>query len=40
METDATIGRILNALDDSGQAAHTWVIFTSDNGCAPYAGVA
>ena len=40
METDAAIGRILQALDDSGEAANTWVIFTSDNGCAPYVDVA
>ena len=39
METDAEIGRVLDALDKSGQAENTLVIFTSDNGCAPYAGV-
>jgi arylsulfatase A-like enzyme len=39
METDAEIGRFLAALDKTGQADKTLVIFTSDNGCAPYAGV-
>jgi arylsulfatase A-like enzyme len=38
METDAMVGRVLAALDRSGQADHTLVVFTSDNGCAPYAG--
>ena len=39
METDATVGRVLAALDQSGAADKTLVIFTSDNGCAPYIGV-
>lgn len=39
METDAIIGNILDALDASGAAEETLVIFTSDNGCAPYIGV-
>jgi arylsulfatase A-like enzyme len=39
METDAVVGRVLDALDQSGAAAHTLVLFTSDNGCAPYIGV-
>jgi len=30
--TDAMIGRVLQALDDTGLAANTLVIFTSDNG--------
>ena len=38
METDATVGRVLAALDASGTADKTLVIFTSDNGCAPYIG--
>ena len=38
MQTDATVGRVLEALDKSGAAEKTMVIFTSDNGCAPYAG--
>jgi arylsulfatase A-like enzyme len=38
METDAAIGRVLHALEKSGAAASTLVIFTSDNGVAPYAG--
>jgi arylsulfatase A-like enzyme len=39
METDAVIGRLLNTLEESGVASNTLVIFTSDNGCAPYAGI-
>ncbi len=39
METDAIVGRVLDALDRSGAAGDTLVIFTSDNGCAPYIGV-
>jgi arylsulfatase A len=39
METDATVGRVLDALERSGAAKNTLVVFTSDNGCAPYAGV-
>ena len=32
METDAVVGRVLTALDNSGAADKTLVIFTSDNG--------
>lgn len=39
METDAVVGQVLNALEKSGAAKNTLVIFTSDNGCAPYIGV-
>jgi arylsulfatase A len=38
METDAVVGRVLDALDKSGAAENTLVIFTSDNGCASYVG--
>lgn len=38
METDAAISRILDALETSGAASRTLVIFSSDNGCAPYIG--
>ncbi len=38
METDAAIGRVLDALEKSGAAEHTLVFFSSDNGCAPYIG--
>ena len=31
---DAQVGRILKALDDSGESANTYVIFTSDHGLA------
>jgi arylsulfatase A len=40
MQTDWTTGQVLKALDDAGVADNTLVIFTSDNGCAPYIGVA
>lgn len=39
METDAVIGRVLDALEKSGAAGNTLVVFTSDNGTAPYIGV-
>jgi len=37
METDAAVGQVLKALDDTGMADNTVVIFTSDNGCSPSA---
>jgi len=40
METDWAVGEVLAALEKSGVADDTLVIFTSDNGCAPYIGVA
>ena len=40
METDALVGRVLAALDQSGAADNTFVIFTSDNGKAAYTGAA
>ena len=39
METDAAVGSVLDALEKSGAADNTLVIFTADNGCAPYIGV-
>ena len=39
METDVIVGQVLEALEKSGAAKNTLVIFTSDNGCAPYIGV-
>lgn len=39
METDAVVGRVLDALEKSGVADNTLVIFTADNGCAHYVGV-
>jgi arylsulfatase A-like enzyme len=39
METDAVIGRVLAALEQSGEAEDTLVLLTSDNGCAPYIGM-
>ena len=40
MQTDGSMGQLLAALDRAGLAANTLVIFTSDNGCSPAAGVA
>ncbi|MGQ9668430.1 MAG: sulfatase family protein [Anaerolineae bacterium] len=39
METDALVGRVLEALTKSGAADNTLVVFTSDNGCSPYIGM-
>lgn len=39
METDAVVGRVLAALKAGGVEKDTFVLFTSDNGCAPYIGV-
>ena len=39
METDAIVGQVVDALDQAGLADSTLVLFTSDNGCAPYIGV-
>jgi len=39
METDAVVGRVLDFLNKSGVAENTLVIFTADNGCAPYIGI-
>ncbi|NQT94418.1 MAG: arylsulfatase [Lentisphaerae bacterium] len=39
METDAIVGRVLDALEESGVADETIVMFASDNGCAHYIGV-
>ncbi|RYD23183.1 MAG: arylsulfatase [Verrucomicrobiaceae bacterium] len=38
MQTDATVGQILAALEQGGVAGNTLVILTSDNGFAPMAG--
>jgi arylsulfatase A len=40
METDSVVGRVLDAIDRNGAARDTLVVFTSDNGCAPYVGAA
>lgn len=39
MQTDSSAGEVLKAIDESGARDNTLVIFTSDNGCAPYIGV-
>ena len=40
IQTDHTVGQILDALDRKGLADHTLLIFTSDNGGAHYVGAA
>lgn len=37
MQTDAVVGRIMEALKQNGIADNTIVVFTSDNGCSPHA---
>ena len=39
METDAVVGDVLAAIDRAGITGETLVVFTSDNGFAPYVGV-
>jgi arylsulfatase A len=39
METDAIVGRVLDALEKGGSADNTLVVFTSDNGCSPSAKI-
>lgn len=39
METDWAVGEVLAAIEQSGVASNTLVIFTSDNGCSPAAKV-
>ncbi|OQB37935.1 MAG: Arylsulfatase [Candidatus Latescibacteria bacterium ADurb.Bin168] len=39
METDAIVGLVLKAIEDSGVEGSTIVMFASDNGCAHYIGV-
>ena len=39
METDWALGQVMDALDKAGMAGNTLLIFTSDNGCSPAAGV-
>lgn len=40
MQTDAVVGDVLAALERTGLADNTLVIFTADNGCSPAAGTA
>lgn len=37
LQTDAVVGQVLEALERTGQAKNTLVVFTSDNGCSPQA---
>ncbi|QDT52006.1 Arylsulfatase [Caulifigura coniformis] len=40
LETDAVVGAVVDAIDAAGQRDNTLIVFTSDNGCAPYIGAA
>lgn len=39
IETDAVVGQVLDAIEQNGVLNNTLVVFTSDNGCAPYIGI-
>jgi len=39
METDWAVGEVMKALERKGIADNTLLIFTSDNGCSPAAGI-
>ena len=39
MQTDSSVGEVMAALEKDGIADNTLVIFTSDNGCSPAAGI-
>ena len=39
MQTDAALGAVMEALEQTGQADNTLLIFTSDNGCSKAAGI-
>ncbi len=39
-QVDASVGRVLDALDQQGLSGNTLVFFTSDNGCSPSANFA
>ena len=39
MQTDHCLGQVLDALEKNGLVENTLVVFTSDNGCSPVAGI-
>ena len=39
MQTDDAVGQVLDALERAGAASNTLVLFSSDNGCSPAAGI-
>jgi arylsulfatase A len=39
MQTDWSMGEVLKTIDQNGARDNTLVIFSSDNGCAPYIGI-
>lgn len=38
METDWSVGQVVEAIDDAGLAEHTLIVFTADNGHSHYTG--
>lgn len=36
---DAMVGRVMKAVEDSGEKDNTIIVFTTDNGCSPAAGI-
>lgn len=36
---DAMVGRVMKAIEESGEKDNTIVVFTTDNGCSPAAGI-
>lgn len=36
---DAMVGKVLQAVKESGEGENTIVVFTTDNGCSPAAGI-
>lgn len=36
---DAMVGRVMKAVDESGEKDNTIIVFTTDNGCSPAAGI-
>lgn len=37
--TDAMVGKVLEAVEESGEGDNTIIVFTTDNGCSPAAGI-
>ncbi len=37
---DAMVGKVIDAVERSGEAKNTVIVFTTDNGCSPAAGIA
>jgi arylsulfatase A-like enzyme len=39
MQIDSEVGKLMKIIEESGEEANTIVIFTSDNGCSPWADI-